>query len=231
LRQLHAEKGRVSNRLIERSPDLPCPRHIRRRFGSLANALRKAGLPAPSHSEILREAWKRRIDRGGDEHILGVRWTDADLLQALRRVHLKHGYVTQNLLDRDKDTPGIYYFTKRFGSLTKAKALAKLPLETRSQFMLSAFQRKREGKTVGRQRRCPEQRPKLGYCTDDLLLGLKRLLDREGAVSARLINDDPNLPWSATVAHHFGKLSNAYRLLGLVKFEGRPMRHGYPRSK
>lgn len=230
LRQLHAEKGRISNRLIERSPDLPCPRHVRRRFGSLANALRKAGLPVPNHSEIQRNGWKRRKDGGGDEYILGVRWSDADLLQALRRVHIKHGYVTQNLLDWDKDTPGTYYFVKRFGSLTKAKALAKLPLETHSQITLAALQRKREGKTVGRQRRHPEQRPKLGYCTDDLLLGLKRLLDREGAVSARLINDDPNLPWSATVAHHFGKLSKAYRLLGLVRLEGRAMRHGYPRQ-
>lgn len=230
LQQLHAGKGRISNRLIERSPDLPCPRHIRLRFGSLANALRKAGLPAPTHSEIQRDGWRRRKDGGGDECILGVRWSDAELLQALRRVHNKHGYVTQNLLDWDKDTPGSYYFVKRFGSLTKAKALAKLPLETHSQIMLAACQRKREGKTVGRQRRHPGQRPKLGYRTNDLLLGLKRLVEREGAVSARLINDDPNLPWSATLAHHFGKLSKAYQLLGLVRLAGRPMRHGFPRQ-
>jgi DNA invertase Pin-like site-specific DNA recombinase len=230
LRQLHAEKGRISNRLIERSPDLPCPRHIRFRFGSLANALRKAGLPAPTHSEIQRDGWRRRKDGGGDDYILGVHWSEAELLQALRRLHHKHGYVTQNLLDRDEDTPGAYFFVKRFGSFTTAKALAKLPVETHSQIMLAACQRKGEGKTIGRQRRHPGQRPKLGYRTEDLLLGLKRLVEREGAVSARLINDDPNLPWSATVAHHFGKLSKAYQLLGLVRLKGRPMRHGFPRE-
>jgi DNA invertase Pin-like site-specific DNA recombinase len=228
LQQLHAERGRISNRLIEQCPDLPCPRHIRLRFGSLANALRKAGLPAPTHSEILRDGWRRRKDGGGDEYILGVRWSDTELLQALRRLHNKHGYVTENLLDWDEDTPGAYYFVKRFGSLTHAKALAKVPIETHSQIMLAACQRKRDGKTVGRQRRHPRQRPKLGYRTDDLLLGLKRLVEREGAVSARLINDDPDLPWSATVARHFGKLSTAYKLIGLVRLEGKPARFGLP---
>ncbi|WP_160169052.1 recombinase family protein [Bradyrhizobium sp. Ai1a-2] len=231
LRQLHAAKGRISNRLIERCPDLPCPRHIRLRFGSLANALRKAGLHAPTHSEIQRDGWKRRKDDGGDDYILGVRWSDAELLQALRHLHAKYGYVTQNLLDSDEHTPGAYHFVKRFSSFTQARTLAKLPLETHSQIMLRACQRKREGKSVSRQRRHPGQRPKLGYRTDDLLLGLKRLVEREGAISARLINDDPGLPWSATVAHHFGKLSKAYRLLGLVRLEAKPARFGLPRSK
>ncbi|MGY4403958.1 recombinase family protein [Bradyrhizobium sp. USDA 3315] len=231
LRGLHSTRGRISNRLIERCPDLPCPRHIRARFGSLGNALRKAGLPVPNHSEIQRDGWRRRKDGGGDDYIQGVHWSDAELLQALRRLHGKYGYVTLNLLDRDEETPGAYYFVKRFGSLTQAKALARLPLETHSQLMLAACQRKREGKTVGRQRRHPGQRPKLGYRTDDLLLGLKRLVDREGAISARLINDDPELPWSATVAHHFGRLSRAYRLLGLVRLKGKPARFGLRRSQ
>lgn len=226
LRQLHAAKGRISNRLIERCPDLPCPRHIRLRFGSLANALRKAGLPVPTHSEIQRDGWKRRKDGGGDNYIHGVRWSDAELLQALRGLHGKHGYVTLNLLDRDDDTPSAYHFVRRFGSLTQAKALAKLPLETHSQIMLAACQRKRDGKTVGRQRRHPGQRPRLGYRTDELLLGLKRLVEREGAISARLINDDPDLPWSATVARHFGNLSKAYQLLGLIRLIGKPARFG-----
>jgi hypothetical protein len=56
-------------------------------------------------------------------------------------------------------------------------------------------------------------------------------MDREGAVSARLINDDPDLPWSATVARHFGKLSTAYKLIGLVRLEGKPARFGLPSSK
>jgi hypothetical protein len=216
LQQLHAAKGRISNRLIESCPDLPCPRHIRHRFGSLSGALSKAGLPAPSHGEILRQAWRRRKEAGGD-YILGVLWSSARLLQALRRLYHQYGYVTANLVDWDDHTPGAYYFIKRFGSLTQAKALAKLPVETQSQIMLAACQRKREGKTIWRQRRHPGQRPHWGYRTNDLLLGLKRLVERKGVISARLINDDPNLPWSATVAHHFGKLSKAYQMPSSTK--------------
>jgi DNA invertase Pin-like site-specific DNA recombinase len=230
LRKLHAAEGRISNRLIESFPELPCPRHIRLRFGSLSNALRKAGLPAPSHGEIQRQAWRRRKEAGCDQYILGIRWSDEKLLQALRRLYKQYGYVTANLVDRDDDTPGAYYFVKRFGSLTQAKALAKLPVQTQSQIMLAACQRKREGKTIGRQRRHPGQRPHLGYRTNDILFGLKRLVEREGVISARLINDDPNLPWSATVAQHFGKLSKAYQLLGLVRLEGKPVRFGLPRK-
>jgi DNA invertase Pin-like site-specific DNA recombinase len=231
LQQLHAARGRISNRLIESCPYLPCPRHVRLRFGSLSNALRKAGLPAPSHSEIQRHAWRRRKEAGCDEYILGVRWSSAKLLHALHRLYDRYGYVTGNLVDRDADMPGAYYFVKRFGSLTRARALAKLPAESQSQIMLAACQRKREGKTIGRQRRHPGQRPHLGYRTNDILLGLKRLAEREGVISARLINGDPNLPWSATVAHHFGKLSKAYELLGLVRLEGKPARFGLPRRK
>ncbi|SDG02461.1 hypothetical protein SAMN05216337_11074 [Bradyrhizobium brasilense] len=163
-----------------------------------------------------------------DEYILGVRWSDAELLLALRRLHGEHGYVTLKLLDWDEDTPGAYYFVKRLVRSPGPRPSAKVPLETHSQIMLSACQRKREGKTIRRQRRHPGQRPKLAYRTDDLLLGLKRLVEREGAISARLI-DDPELPWSATVAHHFSKLSKAYRLLGLVRLKDKLARFGLRR--
>ena len=52
-----------------------------------------------------------------------------------------------------------------------------------------------------------------------------------GVISSRLINEDPDLPHAATVAHHFGKLSSAYRLVGIVLLEGKPIRFGIPRTK
>jgi DNA invertase Pin-like site-specific DNA recombinase len=231
LRKLHAEKGRISNPLIESCPYLPCPRHIRHRFGTLSAASRRAGLPAPTHGDTLREAWRRRKEAGCDEYILGIRWSGEKLLQSLRRLYNKYGYVTQNLLDHDAETPGAYYFVKRFGSLTKAKTLAKLPVETHSQIMLAACQRKRVGKTIRPQRRHPGQRPRSGYCSNDILLGLKRLAEREGVITARLINDDPDLPSVAAVVKHLGKLSAVYRLLGLVRLSGRPVRFGLPRRR
>jgi hypothetical protein len=136
--------------------------------------------------------------------------------------------MSANLLNQNGGTPSTHYFAKRFGSLTQARALAKLPARTHSQIMSAALKRKKEGKMVGRQPRHPEQRPWLRYRSEDVLLGLKRLAKREGAMSALLIDDDANLPSSATVAHHFGKLSTAYQLAGLIRLDGKRVRFGLP---
>jgi hypothetical protein len=63
------------------------------------------------------------------------------------------------------------------------------------------------------------------------LLGLKRLANREGAISARLIDEEAKLPSSATVVHHFGSFSAAYQLAGLIRLDGKPVRFGLPPRK
>jgi len=231
LQKLYTAQGRISNRLIDSFPGLPSQVHIRRHFGSVPDAMRQAGLPVLSHSQIQRRAWKRRKAAGCDEYYLGVRWTDAKLLRALHQLQKQYGYISANLLDQNGGTPSAYYFIKRFCSLTKARVLAKLPAQTHSQIMLAAWKRKKEGKMIGRQPRHPGQRPGLRYRSDDILLGLKRLANREGAISARLIDEDANLPSSATVVHHFGSLSTAYQFAGLIRLDGKPVRFGLPPRK
>jgi hypothetical protein len=71
----------------------------------------------------------------------------------------------------------------------------------------------------------------LGFCSNNILFGLKRLAERERVISARLINEDPDLPSSSAVANHFGKLSTAYQLIGMVRLEGKPIRFGLPPRK
>jgi hypothetical protein len=51
------------------------------------------------------------------------------------------------------------------------------------------------------------------------------------AISARLIDEDANLPSSATVVHHFGSFSAAYQLAGLIRLDGKPVRFGLPPRK
>jgi DNA invertase Pin-like site-specific DNA recombinase len=228
LQKLYTAQGRITNRLIDSFPHLPSAVHIRRHFGSLPEAMRQADLPILSHSQIQLRSWRRRRAAGCDEYYLGVRWTDAKLLRALRRLHKQYGFISGNLLDHNGGTPSKYHFIRRFGSLTKARVLAKLPTQTHSQIMLAAWKRKKEGKIIRRQRRHPGQRPGLHYRSDDILLGLKRLAKRVGMVSARLIDEDPNLPSWATVALHFGSLSAAYQLAGLIRLDGKPVRFGLP---
>jgi hypothetical protein len=231
LKKLHADRGYISNRLIDSCPELPSNVLIRRRFGSTHEAMRQAGLPVFSHSQNQRRMWKRRKDAGYDQYYHGVRWTDAELLEALRRVERQFGYTSAKLLDQNGATPSAYFFAKRFGSLTKARASAGLPVKIFSEIMVDAFQRKKEGKTIRRQQRHGGQRPRLWYRSDEILVGLKRLAKREGAVSARLIDEDAGLPSWATVVKHFGSLRAAYQLAGLVRLNAKPERFGPPPQK
>jgi hypothetical protein len=158
LQKLHAAHGFISIRLIDGCPDLPSSGYIRTYFGSLAEATRRSGLPVQGHSEHLRRAWKGRKAAGCDDYFAGVRWTDAALLGALRKLHEQHGYTTANLIDQNGVTPSAYYYAKRFGSLTKARALAHLPLLTKSQMVSAARKRSKEGKLIGRGQRYAGQR-------------------------------------------------------------------------
>jgi DNA invertase Pin-like site-specific DNA recombinase len=194
LQKLYTAQGRITNRLIDSFPRLPSAVHIRRHFGSLPEAMRQAGLPTLSHSQIQLRSWRRRRAAGCDEYYQGVRWTDAKLLRALRQLHQQYGFISGNLLDHNGGTPSKCHFIRRFGSLTKARVLAKLPTQTHSQIMFAAWKRKKEGKIIRRQPRHPGQRPGLRYRSDDILLGLKRLAKRAGMVSARLIDEDPSKP-------------------------------------
>jgi DNA invertase Pin-like site-specific DNA recombinase len=228
LQKLYTAQGRITNRLIDSFPRLPSAVHIRRHFGSLPEAMRQADLPILSHSQIQLRSWRRRRAAGCDEYYLGVRWTDAKLLRTLRQLQKQYGFISGNLLDHNEGTPSKCHFIRRFGSLTKARALAKLPTQTHSQIMFAAWKRKKEGKTLRRQPRHPGQRSGLHYRSDDILLGLKRLAKRAGMVSARLIDEDASLPSWTTVALHFGSLSAAYQLAGLVRLHGKPVRFGLP---
>jgi hypothetical protein len=228
LRKLYAARGRITNRLVSGSVDLPSPTHIRRHFGSLPEAVRQAGLPVLSHSERQLDVWRRRRAAGVDQYYLGVRWTGVEMLRAMKRLHKRYGYISNTLLDRNHHTPTAYYYAKRFGSVTMARLLARIPVQTISQSTTEAWKRRRVGKLIERGPRYPWQHPGLRYRSDEILIGLKRLAEREGVISMHRIDDDASLPSAATVIGHFGSMRAAYRLAGLVRLDGR--RFGMPRA-
>lgn len=90
--------------------------------------------------------------------------------------------------------------------------------------------REKEGTLIRRQPRFAGQRPGLGYRSDDILRGLKGLAEKWGFILSRLTNEDPNLPSAACVANHFGKLSKAYEMVGVVRLEGKLIRFGLARK-
>jgi hypothetical protein len=148
LRKLHKAHGYISNRVIDSCPGLPSYDYTRRRFGSISETMRQAGLPVLSDSQIQRRAWEQRKATGCDEYYRGIHWTEANLLRALRQLQKQYGFVSINLLNRNVGTPSANYFVKRFGSLTKARILAKLSDQTHSQIMVSAWKRKKGDNTI-----------------------------------------------------------------------------------
>jgi hypothetical protein len=136
--------------------------------------------------------------------------------------------MSANLLDQNGGTPKSGYYAKRFGSITKARELAKLPPRGHSEITLAACKRRKEGTLIRRRSHDTKLPSILRYRSEDILRGLRSLARREGKVTISLIDDEPNLPSAATVIHHFGSISRAYRLAGLVRFDGWPMRHGLP---
>jgi hypothetical protein len=158
LRRLYAAKGYISTKLINDYAGLPSDAFIRNRFGTVPKAMRQAGLPLLSRIEIQKRGWRRRKAAGSDERYRGTRWTDAKLLPALRRLEKQHGYISVNLLDQNGNTPTTYYYARRFGSLTKARALARLPPRSHSEIMRAACKRKTDG-TIIRRRRARSRSP------------------------------------------------------------------------
>jgi hypothetical protein len=77
LRKLYKARGVVLGRLIDDFPNLLSSGYVKRRFGSIREAARQAGLPVLSESEVQHRAWERRKAAGCDEYYRGVRWTDA----------------------------------------------------------------------------------------------------------------------------------------------------------
>jgi DNA invertase Pin-like site-specific DNA recombinase len=228
LRKLFAANGYITNRLINKCTYLPSNNYIRNHLSSLPKAMRDAGVPVLKHGEIQQASWKRRKLAGCDDYYQGVRWTDAKLLGALRRLEKQHGYTSANLVNQNGLTPSAHYYAKRFGSLTKARAIARLPSRTHSEITLAACKRRKDGTLIRRRPRISSQPPFLRYRSEDILRELRGLARRESTVSMRLIDDDPNLPSAATVIHHFGSLGRAYRLAGLIRLDGWPIRHGLP---
>jgi hypothetical protein len=230
LRTVYETKGYVSYQEINKSKELPSYAFIREHYGGIPKVMQAAGLPVLSHSEVTKRGWERRNVRC-EGFYQGVRWTDERLLRGLRRLDKQYGYVSANLLDQDGVIPTAYYYSKRFGSLANARVLAKLPPRSHSEVTTAGCKRRKEGTLIRRRPRHPGQPRSLHYRSDDILEGLRRLARQNGAISGAMIDDDFGLPSAATVANHFGSMSAAYRLAGLVRLEGWPIRHGLPSRK
>jgi DNA invertase Pin-like site-specific DNA recombinase len=111
LTRIRNEKGNISAKIIDADLASPSARYFARRLGGLRKALYQAGLiervPPPSRSGLKPD---------------GSQYTDDELLEALRQLLAKHGYLTLRLINGDVSVASANTYGTRFRGLTEAYA-------------------------------------------------------------------------------------------------------------
>jgi DNA invertase Pin-like site-specific DNA recombinase len=151
LRRSHAKYGYLSNRTIDRDPDLPSAQLIKRRFESLSRARQCAGLPDMTQSELVLAAHQRQRIRENENPLsrrlrangtlVTPRFSSETLIEGLQDLLKSQGYLSAKLIDAEPRMPCAAAIARRFGSLLKAYELAGWK-RTRKQILVETYQRR-----------------------------------------------------------------------------------------
>ena len=180
LRRLLRAKGRLSLSLIKSCPYLPSPKTVALRFGGISQAFALIGYERPS--TVLSPNRTRR-------------YLDEDIFSGLRRLHHQNGYVTRQMIDHDHTLPSAEFIQRRFESIYRAYALSGLPPVTHSQVTAAALARRKARGDAALER---GRQPRMTYTNKELIVGLRRILEKHGYISARLIDQDRRMPSAKT---------------------------------
>lgn len=195
-------KGYLTNELIDRCPYTPSTQTLRRQFGSLQAVYDHLGY---------RNRWYRPPKEERPR-------TKEEMLEILRTIYKRDGHVSEAILNGDPSLPNTTLYRYHFGKLTNAYRLAGIPYEY--------IDFKRRGVELGKARRAGKRRkttvPKWTsldhlYSDDQLLDCLRRLHDRHGYVTERLIRAEADTPPPALFIARFGSLTEAYGQAGIRK--------------
>jgi hypothetical protein len=108
LRLLLKERGCLSSGIIDDSDSVPSSDVFRARFGSLMRAYQLIGLTGDRYQSISPRP--RGLSRG-------------EMLQALRKLWRKHGYLSLRLIEKCEEVPSTYAYETYFGSIREAYRL------------------------------------------------------------------------------------------------------------
>jgi DNA invertase Pin-like site-specific DNA recombinase len=181
LRGLLWGHGYLSMGLIERSAFIPSTALFGKRFGGLKQAYRLIGYRSTR--------WQKGLTPTGRPKGL----SDEEMLEALRNLWERHGYLTRDIICASKCVPAISAYYLRFGTLLKAYRL------------------------IGFNPDCARIRAQRGrrYKSDKVLLDVLRgLLEEHGRLSREIIEANAGVSARGTLVRRFGSLLRAYELVG-----------------
>jgi DNA invertase Pin-like site-specific DNA recombinase len=135
------------------------------------------------------------------------RYSDDEMLQRLRRLLRRRGYVSKSLINKSRGIQSGSAYEARFGSLTQAY----------QRIGFTAVNRKR--------RRIRHQRSR-GLSDKEMLEKLRGLLRERGNLSHSIVAESSTVPSRTAYESRFGSLRRAYQLIG---FRPDPYRKHSPR--
>jgi len=147
LKAAHLRHGSLSVAQLNADPELPSDHYFRARFGSLAAAYSLAAVPrgGPKRRRSVRlvaQAAPPVITQSPRDRRRSP-LSDESLIETLRRLHARDGYVSGRTLRREPGAPRAGLYQARFGSLTAAYDLAGLPIGHYDRMRLAALGRQR----------------------------------------------------------------------------------------
>lgn len=201
LARLFAEKGKLSHAIISKCPYLPVPSVFSRRFGTIEAAYRAVGFEPRRHFQV---------------NDAGLPHSDEELLDQVRRIYREQGHLSIDLIDKDPHVPSRSYFIARFGGFRNIVRLAGIPLPPRSQREVDGEIRQRAFYEKKAGRRAPRSRNDDGsrISNAQITTALRTILAEKGFLSRTVIDADPRVPMSCTVALRFDGMLNAYAAAG-----------------
>ena len=128
LRRLLKAEGRLSRRLIDITPGIPCVPTYIRRFGSMAAVYERVGYT------------RTRRQR---EHTEPAGLEPAQIAAGLRNLLRSHGYLSAKLINASPEVPYADTIRRRLGSLEAAYAMVGYT-PTRQEMLVAAWRRRRQ---------------------------------------------------------------------------------------
>jgi DNA invertase Pin-like site-specific DNA recombinase len=199
LRSLLAQKGRLTQVLLNETEGAPSAETVVNHFGSLRAAYAAIGYEPPV-----------RLPFGMN----GKFWSKKEVLRGLQKLYNAQGRITNRLIDSFPHLPSAVHIRRHFGSLPEAMRQADLPILSHSLIQLRSWRRR---KAAG----YDEYYLGVRWTDAKLLRTLRQLHKQYGFISGNLLDHNGSTP---SKCHFIDDLARSPRRGSWRSYPPRPIR-------
>jgi DNA invertase Pin-like site-specific DNA recombinase len=193
LRGLLCKYGFLSRCIIDKSPGVPSGSSYYRRFGGLIPAYQLVGFTDYKQR-------RRRQHPFRSSHATTFNLSNEEILELLRPILQKHGYVCRKIIDETNGIPAAATYYNRFGSMKRVcQLLTRFP--------------EHPGNRTREQAQSRVNAITYNLSDDQLINMLRQLLLTHGSLTKAIIDANKTVPRSSTYVRRFGSMARVYQLL------------------